>query len=375
MVLKDYFSFLKKLLNLKDSKPEKDLPIHEYFSYKIVTESKIADTIAKSAGNKDMVKFASNLLAKTQDAEFQEQYSGFKLLMQLVSSQLDADRMDYLLRDSMMSGVKFGLVDVDRIIKNMRILRDSAGKYQIAFHERAIGAIEDMLDARFKMYRWFYSHNTVVVINDLIERAIDMMTAKDEELAKLCHWSSYESGNSTDDYVLSKIYENQQLPEYQKVRGLVDRRYLPLSLFKSTPDTGRLIHKINKIGGVQLARHIVRVRIASFFEGDGSTRLKAKLEEKEGELAKCVIFHTSVKMKPYKPFEPHDRVYLFRTKEDELCELSTESDYFQAVNNEWGKFHGLYVSYLIPEKMKVDFSNLRDKIRDIIAEEIAKFES
>ena len=84
----------------------------------------------------------------------------YKIFTKIVSSQLDSDRMDYLLRDSLMSGVQFGNVDIDRIIQNVAIVKNKQNVYHLAFHERALGNIEEMLDARFKMYRYFYNHHT-----------------------------------------------------------------------------------------------------------------------------------------------------------------------------------------------------------------------
>ncbi len=365
---------ITEAMKLFGKENENELPLHEFFSYKLVKKSEIAQEIRTFKGTKEgdlMVDFVSNLLIKKQTKSFIAKHTNFKLLMQIVSSQLDADRMDYLLRDSLMSGVKFGLVDVDRIIKNMKIMKDSRGKYQIAFHERAMGAIEDMLDARYKMYRWFYSHHTVVMTNDLIRRAIEMMVSSNVNLAKLFHWSSYEGGKSTDDYILFELLRRTESSKYEKLKGLVDRRYMPVSLFKSTPDSGRMIHQITKILGFDLSRPIVRNHIESFFKKDGEEKLKQRLEKLQGELSKCVVFQTDVKMKPYTPFEESDRVYLFRSNEAELCELSGESEYFSAINNEWARFNGLYVFYLIPSKKKQAFSEYKEMLRSIIAEEIA----
>lgn len=135
-----------------------------------------------------MINSVSELLVKSDQGEFKSSNpNGYSILRKLVSSQLDADRMDYLVRDSMMSGVKFRLVDVDRIIKNMRIVkRDQT--YELVIHERALAAIEDMLDARYKMYSWFTMHHTVIVTNELVKIAVDMMTGEDEEIERLFHF-------------------------------------------------------------------------------------------------------------------------------------------------------------------------------------------
>ena len=76
-------------------------------------------------------------------------------LAQLVSSQLDVDRMDYLLRDSLMTGAKYGIYDVEWIIKSLEIDEANDRLYVSA---RGIYAVEDYLQARYYMFRQVYFH-------------------------------------------------------------------------------------------------------------------------------------------------------------------------------------------------------------------------
>lgn len=85
-----------------------------------------------------------------------------KLLTQLVSAQMDADRMDYLLRDSFFTGVSYGEYDLERIIRTMRIVND-----QLVVKESGINAVEDYLMARYQMYWQVYYHP--------VSRAFEMM--------------------------------------------------------------------------------------------------------------------------------------------------------------------------------------------------------
>ena len=76
-----------------------------------------------------------------------------RILIQMVSSQLDADRMDYLLRDSYMSGTTYGHFDMSRILRTMRI-RDG----KIVYKESGVQAIENYILARYHMYWQVYLH-------------------------------------------------------------------------------------------------------------------------------------------------------------------------------------------------------------------------
>jgi HD superfamily phosphohydrolase len=84
-------------------------------------------------------------------------------LHQLVSSQLDMDRMDYLNRDSYFTGVSEGVISSDRIIKMLNIKDDS-----ITVEEKGIYSIEKFLIARRLMYWQVYLHKTVIAAEQVL---------------------------------------------------------------------------------------------------------------------------------------------------------------------------------------------------------------
>ena len=96
-------------------------------------------------------------------------------LAQLVSSQLDVDRMDYLLRDSLMTGAKYGIYDLEWIIKSIEINEKDDHLYVSA---PGLYAVEDYLQARYYMYRQVYFHRTLrsaeAVLKVLIRRALQL---------------------------------------------------------------------------------------------------------------------------------------------------------------------------------------------------------
>lgn len=94
-------------------------------------------------------------------------------LAQLVSSQLDVDRMDYLLRDSLMTGAKYGVYDLEWIIKSLEINEQADRLYVSA---RGVYAVEDYLQARYYMFRQVYFHRTLRsaenILRSLFRRAL-----------------------------------------------------------------------------------------------------------------------------------------------------------------------------------------------------------
>jgi len=97
-------------------------------------------------------------------------------LAQLVSSQLDVDRMDYLLRDSLMTGAKYGIYDLEWIINALAI--DEAND-RIYVQARGIYAVEEYLQARYYMFRQVYFHRTLrsaeAVLRSIMNRALDLL--------------------------------------------------------------------------------------------------------------------------------------------------------------------------------------------------------
>ena len=83
-----------------------------------------------------------------------------KFLSSVISGQLDADRLDYLLRDSTMTGVKYGVFDLERLMLGLEVLRDGEHDMVIV-GVKGFHPTEAYLLARYHMYRQVYFHKTV----------------------------------------------------------------------------------------------------------------------------------------------------------------------------------------------------------------------
>jgi HD superfamily phosphohydrolase len=90
-----------------------------------------------------------------------------QFLHQLVSSQLDMDRMDYLNRDSFFTGVAEGVISSDRIIKMLNVEND-----HIVVEEKGIYSVEKFLIARRLMYWQVYLHKTVIAAEQLLAKIL-----------------------------------------------------------------------------------------------------------------------------------------------------------------------------------------------------------
>ncbi len=90
-------------------------------------------------------------------------------LHQLVSSQLDMDRMDYLTRDSFYTGVIEGKVGYDRIISMLNVVEDN-----LVIEEKAIYSVEKFLSARRIMYWQVYLHKTALAAEQMLKKTIEL---------------------------------------------------------------------------------------------------------------------------------------------------------------------------------------------------------
>ena len=90
------------------------------------------------------------------------------LIKHLVSSQLDCDRLDYLLRDSYSTGTRYGQLDLDRILGALTLAPDG----DMAIHPKGLMAVEHYLVVRNLMYRSVYNHRLNVLCNWLLEKLI-----------------------------------------------------------------------------------------------------------------------------------------------------------------------------------------------------------
>ena len=99
------------------------------------------------------------------------------ILRQVVSGELDADRMDYLQRDSFFSGVNYGKFDLDWLVQNLEAV-ERDGRVHLALQHRAVFAFEDFLLSRYHMFLSVYFHYASVGYEVLLQRYCD--TSGDE---------------------------------------------------------------------------------------------------------------------------------------------------------------------------------------------------
>lgn len=99
----------------------------------------------------------------------------------IVSGPLDADKMDYLLRDSLFCGVKYGVYDLERLIRALRVIKQGTEQF-IGVHADDVAVVDQFVIARFNMSIQVYGHKTRratdLMLNRAIMKAIDFEDAE-----------------------------------------------------------------------------------------------------------------------------------------------------------------------------------------------------
>jgi hypothetical protein len=130
-----------------------------------------------------------------------------KFLHQLVSSQLDVDRLDYLRRDSFFSGVAEGMIGLERIIKMMIVSNN-----ELVIEQKGIYSIEKFLISRRLMYWQVYFHKTVIAAEQLL---IEIIARAGELLSN----GMQLPGSPALLWFLNK--NNSNIPEKQLIENFV----------------------------------------------------------------------------------------------------------------------------------------------------------
>jgi HD superfamily phosphohydrolase len=134
---------------------------HESWSSRLIREHPALRTPLES--------FQSGCADQVADLLEHGRYSN-PAIKALVSSQLDCDRLDYLLRDSYNTGARYGVLDLERILASLTLAPDGS----LALQPKGLMAVEHYLVVRNLMYRSVYNHRLNVVCNWLLNRSISL---------------------------------------------------------------------------------------------------------------------------------------------------------------------------------------------------------
>ncbi|PIC64729.1 hypothetical protein CSV79_05040 [Sporosarcina sp. P13] len=308
---------------------------HEQFTQQILLEqTEVHEVLSRVA--LDFPQKVADVIAKTYPD---------KLVVSLISSQIDADRMDYLQRDAYYTGVSYGHFDMERILRVMRPTED-----QVVIKDSGMHAVEDYIMSRYQMYWQVYFHP--------VSRSAEVI------LIKILHRARhlYETGYSfaQEPFHFISFFEKEfKLKQYIALDESVLLMYFQLWMDESDPILADLCDRF------------VNRRLFQYAEFDPASQYM-----KFGELVG--LFHeagldpeyylvtdssSDLPYDFYRPGEENERVPIYlQMKNGDLRELSRMSDVVDAISGKRRTDHKIYY----PEDRLVNGNPLHDKILELL---------
>lgn len=162
---------------------------HEQMGREVVEKSELADAL-KGCGFKP---------SDVTELTFGKEMKDKRYLHQITASQVDADKLDFLVRDSYFTGVEYGRIDISRLVQAMEVCGGD-----VAIDLKALYALEAFMIARYEMFLAVYYHHAVRAAEILLHKAMDYA----HELIGLTTFKDVDEFLQMDDaYVTTKLRE------------------------------------------------------------------------------------------------------------------------------------------------------------------------
>ncbi|WP_449538113.1 HD domain-containing protein [Ferdinandcohnia sp. Marseille-Q9671] len=311
---------------------------HEEFTQAIIVGDTEVNSVLKQVGA-DFPKKVSEVIAKT--------YKN-KLVVSLISSQIDADRMDYLLRDAYYTGVSYGNFDMERILRVMRPQED-----QVVFKSSGMHAVEDYIMSRYQMYWQVYFHP--------VTRSSEVILTKILHRAKQLYKENY-SFKTEPIHFISIFEEKLTLQDYVKLDEATVTFY-----FQVWQDEDDAILS-------DLCRRFLNRNLFKYVEFDPSAQMMKLLEltslfQEAGIDPKYYLVVDSSSDLPYdfyRPGEEEERLPInLLMPNGEIRELSRQSEIVDAISGKRRTDHKLYFSQDMIENLPDD-NQAKQKIKEAL---------
>lgn len=164
------------------------------------------------------------------------------LLRQIISSEVDVDRMDYLLRDSYFTGVKYGNFDKDWLLSNIGVYQNDK-KFYLSLNSKAKWTFEDFLLSRYHMFLMVYFHYKTVIYEKMFHNFLN--EEKDEIILDLEKIEKYDDQWMMEKLKNSKNFWAKKITERKPLKMVLEVNEKDFPLKRRKKITKRL--KENKI--------------------------------------------------------------------------------------------------------------------------------
>ncbi|KHE71489.1 HD domain-containing protein [Halobacillus sp. BBL2006] len=311
---------------------------HEDFTQQILLGDTEVNAILKKVAP-DFAKDVADVINKTYEN---------KLVVSLISSQIDADRMDYLQRDAYFTGVSYGHFDMERILRVMRPMED-----QVVVKESGMHAVEDYIMSRYQMYWQVYFHpvtrSAEVILSKILHRAKVLYEEGYTFKLKPIHFLSFFAGQPT-------------LKEYLALDEAVTLYYFQMWMQEEDPILSDLCDRF------------VNRRLFKYIEFNPNSQMNEwmelyKLFSKAGLDPDYYLVVDSSSDLPYDFYRPGEEgerlpIHLLQPSQ-ELKELSRLSEIVESISGKKRTDHKLYIPLDRLEEMS-QRSKTKKRIMEIL---------
>ena len=297
---------------------------HEAFTQAIITgDTEVNEVLSRV--DADFPQEVADVINKTHDN---------KLVISMISSQIDADRMDYLQRDAYFTGVSYGQFDMERILRLMRPSKD-----EVLIKESGMHAVESFIMSRYQMYWQIYFHPVSrggeVLLNNCLRRAKQLYDEGYQFTMTPTDFIPFFKNEMTiQEYVdldeaVVVYYLKKWIHEDDPILSDLSRRFINRDLFKYMPFDGSII-TITELtdlfvqGGIDPNYYFVSESFSDLpydYDRPGSNRQPIHLLRRNGKIREIssqslvISSITGINREDYKLYYPKELIANFEDDE------------------------------------------------------------
>lgn len=247
----------------------------------------------------DRELFCRMILGADYERDLDE--SEYNPLINLLNSTIDVDKLDYILRDTKMTGFYGISLDTDRIVQSYVV-----HKNRLVLSAKSLSVISNLIYGRDALFRWVYNHHVVVYYTDLIKRFLDHLIELDPSIKS--KYFSFKAINEdliddNDIIMLFKLHKNKDEHTKKLFDQILNRQYLK-PLWKTPFEFKKMLTSD------QQDNVLYQAKIAL------EKKLKSELALNEDELYVVIA--------KYKPFNPGETSQIYILIDDDETQRFTD---------------------------------------------------
>jgi len=206
-----------------------------------------------------------------------------KLISLLNGAGIDVDSLDYIQRDSWISGVGNVNIDYQRLLSSIMIKLDDNENCQIVFKKKVLSVIDNISIGRNFLYKWIYSHHKVIYEQLLLENIIEKINSNSDFCKKVFSIDSFTNSKEfqghfyllpTDDDIIHTI--KQYIHEDEKITELLSRNYKYKALWKTYFEFNESYFRdVSDINRMKIFNHIQNGALSEEFGSNNILSIKA----------------------------------------------------------------------------------------------------